>query len=121
MLSICGGKTWLRNASGARRDAVLERDGGASGGLCDIEVIDRGDMLFLLLVDLTARDSSTGRLIWNVPREGRYRLTDVPTGRAIPNGDAAVWTAADLARGIPLAIPPQERVLLRLDAAKDSE
>ena len=46
----------------------------------------------------------------------RYRLTDVPTGRAIPNGDAATWTTADLARGIPLSIPPQERILLRLDA-----
>ena len=105
-------------ASGARRDAVLERDGGAPGGLCDIEVVDRGDTLFLLLVDLAAREPSTGRLRWNVPRDGRYRLTDVPTGRAIPNGDSAVWTAADLARGIPLAIPPQERVLLRLDAER---
>ena len=108
-------------ASGARRDAVLERDGGASGGLCDIEVIDRGDTLFLLLVDLTAREPATGRLRWNVPREGRYRLTDIPTGRVLTNGDAATWTAADLARGIPLAIPPQERVLLRLDAVRPLE
>ena len=103
--------------SDARRDAVLERD-GAPGGLCDIEVIDRSDTLFLLLVDLTAREPTTGRLRWNVPREGRYRLTDVPAGRAIPNGDAATWTAADLARGIPLSIPPQERLLLRLDAER---
>ena len=55
-------------------------------------------------------------LKWNVP-EGRYRLSDAATGRAIPNGDAAVWTAADLARGIAVTVNPQERLLLRLDAA----
>ena len=45
------------------------------------------------------------------------RLSDAAPGRAIPNGAAATWTAADLARGIPVAIAPQERLLLRLDAA----
>ena len=103
-------------ASGARRDALLERDGDPATGLCDIQVIDRGDLKLLLLVDLGAREPQTGLLRWNVP-EGRYRLSDAATGRAIPNGDAATWAAADLARGIPVAVAPQERLLLRLDAA----
>ena len=98
-----------------RKDTPVD---GASGGLCDIQVIDRGDTLFLLLVDLTAREPTTGLLRWNVAPGGGYRLTDAATGRVIPNGNSAVWTSADLARGIPLAIPPQERVLLRLDAER---
>jgi len=102
-------------ASGARRDAVLERDGDPATGLCDIQVIDRGDLKLLLLVDLGAREPATGLLKWNVA-EGRYRLSDAATGGAIPNGDAATWTAADLARGIPVDLKPQERLLLRLDA-----
>ena len=102
-------------ASGARRDAVLERDGDPATGLCDIQVIDRGDLKLLLLVDLGAREPATGLLKWNIA-EGRYRLSDAATGGAIPNGDAATWTAADLARGIPVDLKPQERLLLRLDA-----
>ena len=104
-------------ASGARRDAVFERAGDSAASLCDIQVIDRGDLLLLLLVDLGAREPQAGLLKWNVGREGRFRISDAATGRAIPNGDAAVWTAADLARGIAVTVNPQERLLLRLDAA----
>ncbi len=108
-------------ASGARRDTVLERAGtpatGMSGGICDIQVIDRGDMKLLLLVDMGAREPESALLKWNVADKGAYRLSDAATGRAIPNGAAATWTAADLARGIPVSIAPQERLLLRLDAA----
>ena len=104
-------------ASGARRDAVFERAGDSAASLCDIQVIDRGDLLLLLLVDLGAREPQAGLLKWNVGREGRFRLSDAATGRAIPNGDAATWTAADLARGIAVTVNSQERLLLRLDAA----
>ena len=102
-------------ASGARRDAVLERDGDPATGLCDIQVIDRGDLKLLLLVDLGAREPADARLKWNVA-EGRYRLSDAATGGAFPNGDSEIWTAADLACGIPVTVHPQKRLLLRLDA-----
>ena len=101
--------------SGARRDAVLERDGDPATGLCDIQVIDRGDLKLLLLVDLGAREPATGLLKWNVA-EGRYRLSDAVTGGAFQNGDSEIWTAADLGRGIPVTVHPQKRLLLRLDA-----
>ena len=87
-------------------------------GISSLMAVSPGDTLFLLLIDMGAREPQTGRLKWNVGREGRYRLSDAATGRAIPNGDSETWTSTDLARGIPVTVNPQERLLLRLDAGK---
>ncbi len=117
------------DASGARRDAVFvpscfkDKSGGAGAGAMsfaessfrDIQVIDRGNMLLLLLIDMGITEPQTGLLKWNVGRKGRYRLTDAATGLEILNNGSATWDAADLAVGIPVTVQPQRRLLLRLD------
>lgn len=100
-----------------------DKSGGAGAGSMslaessfrDIQVIDRGNMLLLLLIDMGIAEPQTGLLKWNVGREGRYRLTDAATGLEILNDGSTTWDAADLAVGIPVTVQPQRRLLLRLD------
>ncbi len=108
-------------ASGARRDATLECEDGAVHAaapvLCDIQIVDRGSLKLLLLVNMDSRRDAKCILKWNIGDDGRrYRLTDAATGRAIQNGDSGFWTSRDLAHGVPVTVVPQTRLILRLDA-----
>jgi len=110
-------------SSGARRDVSFEHESAsweeAAANLCDIQVIDRGDLKLLLLVDMGAQQVRKGTIKWDVADDGRrYRLIDAATGREFENGDAGFWTSRDLARGIPVEVVPQERLLLRLEAVR---
>lgn len=108
--------------SGAEKLAEFEANGCDSGTAswlpCDIQTIDCGEMQLLLLVDMGAVSRREGILKWHVPRDGRYRLSNAVTGQVVLNGGLETWSAADLSRGIPVTVNPQERLLLRLDAER---
>jgi len=88
----------------------------------DVQICDRGDRKLVCLADLNnpvARPALL-KLTFGAADAGRsFRVTDVVGKRPLAKSDGSTaWTAADLAAGIPLAVPPQERVLLKLDAAR---
>ena len=101
--------------SGARRDAVLTRvSDGLPPSVSDVQVIDRGDFKLLYFVAMGEREKIDGKLCWNISEKGDFHLSDPVSGRIVKNGESETWNAESLAKGIPVAVPPQERVLLRL-------
>jgi len=106
------------------RYAVLEPTDDPSKPLTasDAQVIDRGDFKFVCCVTMndTATRRVTLRLNHLTPVAGGVRVYDPVAKRYLSKDGRDVWTAADLAAGLPLELPPQERVLLVLTAARGS-
>ena len=54
------------------------------------------------------------RLLNLSPASGSLYVRDVAGKRLVRNGNGDTWTPDALAEGIPLELPPQERVVLSL-------
>lgn len=84
----------------------------------DVQICDRGARKLVCLADLNnpqARPALLKLTLGKVEAGRRYRVTEVVTKdvKKTPAG-SDIWSAEDLARGIPLVVPPQERVLIDL-------
>ena len=90
--------------------------GALAGG--DVQICDRGDFKLVCLVAMKERAVRTGLLsLTNLSGEGPWKVTNGVTGEHL--GD---WTRTTLAKGVPVVLPPQERLILVIEktAAKSS-
>ncbi len=108
-------------AAKVRRYAVIEPvdDPAAPITASDAQVIDRGD--FKLVCCVSMNDMKTRRVRLRLDHlqpstTGSFVLRDPVAKRVIQCGAKDRWTAEDLAAGVPLELPVQERVLLTLEA-----
>ena len=77
----------------------------------DVQVIDRGDFKFVCCVNMGDRATRHATLqIFAPERTGAFRVTDPLSKREI-----GTFTVEELAAGIPIDLPSQERVLRVLE------
>lgn len=108
-------------ATGVKRYAVLEpADGGGPIAASDAQVVDRGDFKLVCCAAMQERAPRRAKLrLANLsPASGALYVWDVAAKRRICRGDRETWTAAELAEGIPLELPSQERVVLAFTAER---
>ena len=85
----------------------------------DVQICDRGDFKLILLVDMGDAKARRVRLQLRLPNDrGTYTLRDVVRKTDLPNGTKASWTSQDLAKGLELELPVQERVVLTCTAIR---
>lgn len=104
-------------AAGVKRYAVLEpADGKGPIAASDAQVIDRGDFKLVCCAAMQEREPRRAKLRLSnlTPASGALYVRDVAQKRLVENGGRKTWTAAELAEGVPLELPPQERVVLVL-------
>ena len=104
-------------AAGVRRYAVLEpADGGGPVAASDAQVVDRGDFKLVCCAAMQERTPRRVKLrLSNLsPASGALYVRDVTGKQLVRNGNGDVWTPDALEKGIPLELPPQERVVLAL-------
>lgn len=86
----------------------------------DVQICDRGAKKLVCLADLANLAPRAAKLKLHFDgRDGHrnFRVTDVVSGRPLVRADgAATWSLADLAGGVPLTVPAQERVVWLLEA-----
>ena len=113
----------MLDARKVRRDAQLvaaddpgcsrSRD-SATLSASDVQVIDRGDFKFVCCVNMGDRATRRATLrIFAPERTGAFRVTDPLTKREI-----GTFTVEELAAGIPIDLPSQERVLRVLERVR---
>lgn len=97
-------------AAGVRRYAALDpRDGRPALAAADVQVCDRGD--FKLVTVFSLEDGPVRRValrLRHLDGAGPWRVKDIVTGRVL----AARAMPDDLAAGLSLDVPPQERVVI---------
>ena len=77
----------------------------------DVQVVDRGDFKFVCCVNMGDRATRRATLrLFVAEKGGAFRLTDPLSQRVI-----GTFTAQELAAGVPIELPSQERVLHVLD------
>ena len=77
----------------------------------DVQVVDRGDFKFVCCVNMGDRATRRAMLrLFVAEKGGAFRLTDPLSQRVI-----GTFTAQELAAGVPIDLPSQERVLRVLD------
>jgi len=99
---------------GVRRHAQLVPAEGAPFAMSDVQVVDRGDFKFVCCVNMG--DNAPRRALLKVfvrERGARFRMADPLSGREV-----GVFTAKELAAGVPVELPSQERVLRTLTAVR---
>jgi len=88
----------------------------------DIQICDRGERKLVCLADLSnpvMRPARLKLMLDAADSARRFRVTDVVANRVLTKTDGSCeWSAADLAAGVALTVPPQERVLLLLEAVR---
>jgi len=107
-------------AEGVKRYAVLEPDdGGGPIAAPDAQIVDRGDFKLVCCAAMQERSSRRVKLrLSNLsPASGSLYVWDVAAKRLVLNGERGTWSIAELAEGIPLNLPPQERVVLAFTVA----
>lgn len=101
-------------ARGVPRHAMLSPADGKPLEMSDIQVIDRSGFKFVCCVNMGDRESRRAVMKLFVPeRNARFRMSDPVGGKAI-----GTFTSAELAAGVPVELPPQERVLRVLNELK---
>lgn len=97
----------MLDKSNVRRHAQLVPQDGAPLAMSDVQVIDRGDFKFVCCVNMGDQGPRHALLKINVPEtDAPYRMEDPLTKKLI-----GVFTPQELAAGIPVTLPSQERVL----------
>ena len=86
--------------------AATDGKGALAGG--DVQICDRGDFKLVCLVAMKERETRLGRVSFtNLTGDGPWAVKDGVSGESL-----GTWTRTALAKGIDLAIPPQERKVL---------
>ena len=99
---------------GVPRYAMLSPSDGKPMVMSDIQVIDRGGFKFVCCVNMGDRESRSAVMKLFVPeRNARFMMTDPVGGKTV-----GTFTSAELAAGVPVELPPQERVLRVLNAVR---
>ena len=104
-------------AADVRRYAVLSpADGGGPIAASDAQVVDRGDFKLVCCAAMgeTSARKAKLRLSGLLPGGQGFIVEDPLSKRAYLKNGQKVWTEADLEDGVPVELPPQERVLLVL-------
>ena len=107
-------------AAKVRRYGVLEpTDGGGPIAAADVQIVDRGDFKFVCCAAMLEQSTRRARLrLVNLePGKGAFRVWDPVGKKAYTVNGKELWTAKDLADGIQVELPSQERVLLVLTAS----
>jgi hypothetical protein len=93
-------------------DDLLLDPSGALDVVSTLDTIDRGDLRFHFIVNWAAMGHRSRLVMRGLAGRG-WRIYDAVTGDTLttPTG-SATWTGAELAAGVPLFIPTQERVLI---------
>ncbi len=104
-------------AAGVKRYAVLEPLDGGRRISADAQVIDRGDFKLVCCAAIQELETRQARLrLANLSSgSGEFHVWN-PVAKQIvrPKEGKDTWTPAELAKGVPVTIPPQTRVLLTL-------
>ena len=99
---------------GVPRHAMLSPSDEKPLAMSDIQVIDRGNFKFVCCVNMGDRESRRAMMKIFVPeRNARFRMSDPVGGKTV-----GTFTSAELAAGVPVELPPQERVLRVLNAVR---
>lgn len=87
--------------------AATDGKGALAGG--DVQICDRGDFKLVCLVAMAEREPRTGRVLFtNLTGGGPWTVKDGVSGKSL-----GTWSRAELAKkGIPIVLPPQERMIL---------
>ncbi len=105
----------LLGKRGVRKYAAIDPLDGLSDPIfaADVQICDRGDFKLVCLADLGGRRTRriALRLLFDEPADAAYRVYDPVNKREL-----GAFTVAELAKGIPLDLPTQERVLVELTA-----
>ena len=81
----------------------------------DVQICDRGDFKLVLLADMGDAKARRVRLQLQLPNDhGRSVVSNIVTKAVLANGTQETWSASDLANGLELELPVQERVVLVL-------
>ena len=85
----------------------------------DVQICDRGDFKLVCLAALGESTVRTARLrLTGLDGTGPWQVRDAVSGKTLVPPSGAGWTRELLARGVELALPPQERVVLVLETVK---
>ncbi|MDQ0288686.1 beta-galactosidase [Oligosphaera ethanolica] len=111
---IAGRAQLIQALAGVKRYATLT----PALSNCHLELIDRGDRKLLFLMNMADRETRWCDLRLNLPDNGEFYVFDYVNQRLFANASKDSWTMAELAKGIRLPIPSQERMLLMLQREK---
>ena len=101
--------------AGITRYATLTPLEGKAFTASDVQIIDRGDFKLIGIVNMSDMLTREAVLKLNLSgREQQFYLCDTVNRRLITNSGKETWSLKELARGVVLNIPPQERVILTL-------
>jgi hypothetical protein len=106
-------------AANVRRYCVLiPTDGGGPIAAADAQVIDRGDFKLVCCAAMqeTLARRARLRLSGLLPNAQSFTVEDPVSKRTYLKNGQKTWTNADLEDGVPVELPPQERVLLVIKA-----
>ena len=97
------------------RYARLTPETGKDFTASDVQIIDRGDFKLVGIVNMSDTMTRAAKLQLNLSgKDERFYCADIVNRRIISNGSRENWSIKELADGIVLNIPPQERVILTL-------
>ena len=104
----------LERAKVTRYARLEAADGGRPIAKSDVEICDRGARKLIVLAAMG--ETSERRAVLRLPflqgDSARYRVKDVVRGTPVAPPSGADWAASELAAGVELTLPPQERVIL---------
>ena len=105
-------------AAGVKRYAVLEPTDAPDRPIAaaDAQVVDRGDFKLVCCASMQDLDTRRAklRLMHLSPGSGEFYVWNPVEKRLLAPSGKETWSPAELAAGVPIELPPQERVLLTL-------
>ena len=111
-------------AHGIPRHAVLEPldDPSRPVRAADVQVCDQGAFKLVCLAAMGEAVVRRVRLRLNLSQgeSSAFSVRDVSSGRKLSCGESCAWRIEDLKRGIEMDLPPQERVVLAIEATETS-
>ena len=97
------------------RYAKLTPASGKQFSASDVQIIDRGDFKLVGIVNMSDTLTRAAKLeLYLSGKEQKFYCLDIVNKRLIANKNGDTWSLKELASGIMLNIPPQERVILAL-------
>ncbi len=92
---------------------------GATPDEMEVQAINRPDTGLYFLCNWNGRQAATALFLPPVPADGgdQWRVNDAVSGASyLTKSGSDIWTAEDLRGGIPVLLPSQERVLLKISS-----
>lgn len=107
----------LAEAKVRKTAELVPLDGKGPLLLADVQVVERENLKLVLCVDYSPNGDVSRRVRLSLPvRDDGWRIRDVISGRQmLTSAGEPIWSADDLAKGVEIEIPNQQRVLVAFE------